>query len=83
MGFDHFRCVLDCIFSFPKLPEYRYRFRYRKYRIAFVSDEKKYESESGGAFRRSFPTVFIPIDHRTELSGNTAESYTFVSHLNQ
>jgi hypothetical protein len=25
----------------------------------FFSDEKKYESESAGAFRRSFPTIFI------------------------
>ena len=35
-------------FSFPKIP-YRFHFRW-----------KKYESENGGVFRRSFPTVFIP-----------------------
>jgi len=64
MDFDRYRCVLDRIFSFTKLPEYWHRFRFRKYHIAFVSDEK-YESESGGAFRRSFPTVFIPKDTQT------------------
>ena len=69
-------------------------FRFRNYRITdvvFIFDNivsfsfprKKCKSESGGAFRRSFPTVFIPIDHRTGLSGNTAESYTLISHLNQ
>ena len=34
-------------FLFPKIP-YRFHFRW-----------KKYESENGGVFRRSFPTVFI------------------------
>jgi len=43
MGFDRYRCVLDRIFPFSKLPEYRRRFRFRKYRTAFVSDEKKYD----------------------------------------
>ena len=78
--FDRFRCVLDCIFCF---------LNYRITNVIFIFDKisfrfwlKKYESESGGAFRRSFPTVFIPTDHRTGLSGNTAESYTLVSHLN-
>jgi len=62
-------------------------FRFRNYRITdvvFIFDNivsfsfpmKKCESESGGAFRRSFPTIFIPTDHRTRLSGNTTESYT-------
>ena len=60
MGFDRYQCVLDRIFPFSKLPEYRRRFRFRKYRTAFVSDEKKYESENGGVFHRSFSTVFIP-----------------------
>jgi len=40
MDFDRYRCVLDRIFSFPKLPEYRHRFRFRKYHIAFFSVEK-------------------------------------------
>jgi len=40
MGFDRYRCVLDRIFLFSKLPEYRCRFRFRKYRTAFVSDKK-------------------------------------------
>ena len=61
MSFDRYRCVLDRIFPFSKLLEYQRRFRFRKYRTAFGSDEKKYESKNGGVFRRSFPTVFIPI----------------------
>ena len=40
MGFDRYRCVLDRIFLFSKLPEYRHRFRFRKYCTAFVSDKK-------------------------------------------
>ena len=52
-------------------------FRFQNYRITdvvFISDnvvlfpfpmKKKNESESGGAFRRSFPTVFIPKDTQT------------------
>ena len=40
MGFDRYRCVLDRIFLFSKLSEYRHRFRFRKYHTAFVSDEK-------------------------------------------
>ena len=40
MGFDRYRCVLDRIFSFSKLPEYRRRFCFRKYRTAFVSNKK-------------------------------------------
>ena len=39
MGFDRYRCVLDRIFPFSKSPEYRHRFRFRKYRTAFVSDK--------------------------------------------
>ena len=43
-------------------------FRFRNYHATFVSDNivslsfpiKNYESESDGAFRRSFPTIFIP-----------------------
>ena len=59
MSFDHYWCVFDRIFPFSKLLEYQRRFRFRKYRTAFGSDEKKYESKNGGVFRRSFPTVFI------------------------
>jgi len=40
MGFDRYRCVLDRIFPFSKLSENRRRFRFRKYRTAFVFDEK-------------------------------------------
>ena len=40
MGFGRYRCVLDRIFLFSKLPEYRRRFRFRKYRTVFVSDKK-------------------------------------------
>ena len=51
-------------------------FRFRNYRITdvvFIFDNivsfsfpmKKCKSESGGAFRRSFPTVFIPKDTQT------------------
>ena len=40
MGFNRYRCILDRIFSFSKLPEYRRRFHFRKYRTAFVFDEK-------------------------------------------
>ena len=43
MGFDHYRCVLDRIFSFSKLPEYWRRFHFRKYRTVFVSDEKMWK----------------------------------------
>ena len=45
MGFDRYRCVLDRIFPFLKLPEYRRRFRFRKYRTAFVSDEKNVKAK--------------------------------------
>ena len=62
MGFDRYRCVLDRIFSFPKLTKYRRRFCFQKYRIALISDEK-YENESGGAFRLSFLTIFIPMPY--------------------
>ena len=62
MGFDRYRCVLDRIFSFPKLTKYRRRFCFQKHRIVFISDEK-YENESGGAFRLSFPTVSSPTRH--------------------
>ena len=48
MGFDRYRCVLDRIFLFSKLPEYRHRFHFRKYRTVFVSDEKKCKNESDG-----------------------------------
>ena len=40
MVFDCYRCALDRIFLFSKLPEYRCCFRFRKYRTAFVFDEK-------------------------------------------
>jgi len=40
MSFDHYRCILDRIFSFSKLPEYRRRFHFRKYHTVFVSDKK-------------------------------------------
>jgi hypothetical protein len=58
MGFDHYRCVLDRIFSFQN---------YRNTDVVSVSNNiisfslpmKNYESESAGTFCRSFPTVFI------------------------
>ena len=40
MSFDRYRCILDRIFSFSKLPEYWRRFRFRKYHTVFVSDKK-------------------------------------------
>ena len=40
MGFDRYRCVLDRIFLFSKLPEYWRRFHFRKYRTVFVSDKQ-------------------------------------------
>jgi len=58
MDFDRYRCVLDRIFPFSKLPEYRHRFRFQKYCIAFVSD-KKCENKNSGVFRRLFTTVFL------------------------
>ena len=45
MGFDRYRCVLDNIFPLSKLPEYRRRFRFRKYRTVFVFDEKNVKVE--------------------------------------
>ena len=58
MDFDRYRCVLNRIFPFSKLPEYRHRFHFQKYRIAFVSD-KKCENKNSGVFRRLFTTVFL------------------------
>ena len=59
MGFDRYRCVLDRIFSFSKLPEYRRRFRFRKYRTVFVSDKKnvkvKVVESFADRFRRFHP----------------------------
>ena len=45
MGFNRYRCVLDRIFLFSKLPEYRHRFHFRKYRTIFVSDEKNVKTK--------------------------------------
>ena len=45
MDFDHYQCVLDRIFPFSKLLKYRRRFRFRKYRTAFVSDEKNVKAK--------------------------------------
>ena len=60
MGFDCYQCVLDCIFSFPKLPEYRRRFRFRKYRIVFVSDEKNMKVKVVEPFADRFhPYIYI------------------------
>ena len=54
MGFDRYRCVLDRIFPFSKLPEYRRRFRFRKYRTAFVSDEKNVKVKMVESFTDRF-----------------------------
>ena len=54
MGFDRHRWLLDRIFSFPKLPEYRRRFHFQKYRIAFVSDEKNMKVKMVGPFTDRF-----------------------------
>ena len=54
MGFDRYRCVLDRIFPFLKLPEYRRRFRFRKYRTAFVSDEKNVKTKMVESFADRF-----------------------------
>ena len=54
MGFDRYRCVLDRIFPFLKLPEYRRRFRFRKYRTAFVSDEKNVKAKMVESFTDVF-----------------------------
>jgi len=79
MGFDRYRCVLDRIFPFSKLPEYRRRFRFRKYRTAFVSDKKmwkwKWWSLSPIVSDRFHPYLRVYLDHFvfcvfTFLSGN-------------
>ena len=54
MGFDRYRCVLDRIFPFSKLPEYQRRFRYRKYRTAFVSDKKNVKIKMVESFADRF-----------------------------
>ena len=53
MGFDRYRCVLDCIFPFSKLPEYRRRFCFQKYHTVFVFDEKMWKWK-WWVFRRCF-----------------------------
>ena len=79
MGFDRCRCVLDRIFPFSKLPEYRHRFRFRKYRTAFVFDEKNVKVKMVKSFAdvsdRFHPYLRVYLDHFvfcifTFLSGN-------------
>ena len=71
MGFDRYRCILDCIFPFSKLLEYRRRFHFQKYRTAFVSDKKKCESKSGSLS----PTVSIP-NHDTSEENFIAVTFS-------
>ena len=54
MGFDRYRCVLDRIFLFSKLPEYRRFFRFRKYRTTFISDEKNVKVKMMESFADRF-----------------------------
>ena len=54
MGFDRYRCVLDRIFLFSKLREYRRCFRFRKYRTAFVFDEKNVKVKMVESFADRF-----------------------------
>jgi hypothetical protein len=54
MSFDRYRCILDRIFSFSKLPKYRCRFRFRKYRTAFVSDKKNVKVKMMESFTDRF-----------------------------
>ena len=54
MGLDRYRCVLERIFLFSKLPEYWRHFRFRKYRTAFVSDEKNVKTKMVESFADRF-----------------------------
>ena len=59
MGSDRYQCAIDRLLSFSKLPEYRRRFRFRKYRIVFAFDEKNVKAKVvepfADRFRRFHP----------------------------
>ena len=74
MGFDRYRCVLDCIFLFSKLPEYRHRFRFRKYRTTFVFDEKNVKVK----MVESFADRFRPFSSLNKLIASTSVAYALV-----
>jgi hypothetical protein len=71
MGFDRYRCVLDRLFLFPKLSEYRHHFCFRKYRIAFIFYEKnvkvKVVEPFANRFRRFSSLAAPPLPASSEL----------------
>ena len=75
MGFDRYRCVLDNIFPFSKLPEYRRRFRFQKYRTVFVFDEKNVKVKMLESFADRFHprgiqlSSLLPVKNKTKQKG--------------
>ena len=66
IGFDRYRCVLDRIFPFSKLPEYRRRFHFEN-TVPLSFSMKKYESENGGVFRRLFSSLMLSATYPNDV----------------
>ena len=69
MNFDRYRCVLDRIFPFSKLPKYQCRFRFRKYHTAFISDEKNMKVKMVESFADRFRPFSSIKKHKASILG--------------